>query len=275
MHLVACRCCWTCHRGLNLPQGAEGLAWLARQGPARLLLIPGVQAANIAAAARGDQQALACLRITAQQHAAGIQRLSRFQSFKLAASRATAQLQGPTRQPEIEHDYRLMAVYTERLQCTGQLMAKAVQCDQLAALRWLRALCQPVGFARETELMRAAARGGHLETLQFLRSGPKPTPWDTVVSSEAAKKLDCLKWLLSQEPPCPCDDCIIFRVAEAYNLEALKWLRTFHSIPLSWWRDPEITELAASTGSPEMLKSLRAQDPPCPWDETCAGSAAR
>ena len=252
---------------LDLPQDPKGLAWIARKGPAKLLLIPGVQAAVIAAAAREDQQALMCLRITAQQHAAGVQKLSAYQAFKLAAA-------GTTAPAAVAGKPQLKDVYKQRLKSTRKLMLKAVQGGQLAAFRWLRALCKPVEFAHQAALMTAAATGGHLEILQLLRSGPEPAPWDSTVSSEATGNLGCLKWLLSQDPPCPCDDCIIYQVAEAGNLDALKWLRALPSIPLDWWSDADLTMVAASHGSLEMLKWMRAQDPPCLWTEAACGWAA-
>ena len=287
---------------LDLPQDAEGLAWIASQGPARLLRIPGVEPATIAAAARGDQQALVCLRITAQQHAAWVQRLGSFAAFKLAASGATTPEAGHS---QTRSDHQLKAVYQERLHFTGELMVVALEGGELAAFRWLRALCHPFQFGFQAALMTAAARGGHLKILQFLRSEPSPAPWDENVSSAAAWDLDCLKWLLTQDPPCPCDHGILWRVVEEADLDALKFLRTCPSVDMSWWTectdlitlaathdslpilkwlrglDPpspwteEACEFAADNGNFNVLKWLHSQDPPCPWDEMCAEAAAR
>ena len=55
---------------LDLPADVEGLRWIVSQDPTRLLLIPGLLPASVAAAAAGDQQALAHLRSTAERHAA-------------------------------------------------------------------------------------------------------------------------------------------------------------------------------------------------------------
>ena len=55
---------------LDLPADGEGLSWIVEQDATQLLLIPGLQPASIAAAAAGDQQALAYLLFTAQHHAA-------------------------------------------------------------------------------------------------------------------------------------------------------------------------------------------------------------
>ena len=54
---------------VDLPPAGEGLSWIVKHDPTRLLLIPDLQPISIAAAAAGDQQALAYLRFTAQHHA--------------------------------------------------------------------------------------------------------------------------------------------------------------------------------------------------------------
>lgn len=55
---------------LDLPDGSEGLQWIVRQGPGQLLLIPGLHAASLAAAAAGSQGAITYLCFTAQHFAA-------------------------------------------------------------------------------------------------------------------------------------------------------------------------------------------------------------
>ncbi len=253
---------------LDLPPGAEGLAWIVQQGPGQLLLIPGVQPASIAAAAMGDQQALVSLRFTAQQHAAGLQTFADFEDFERAASRATAWPVGKTWQAQLKVAYR------RRLDFTEGLILDALESGQLAAFRWLQALCHPIEFEHQAALMTAAATGGHLKILQFLRSGPDPAAWDEDVSSEAAGHLDCLKWLLTQDPPCPCDDRTIARVAFSDNLDALKWLRTLPQIPLDWWTADSLGLGAICRENLEMLKWLRTQDPPCPWARNACVQAA-
>ena len=251
---------------LDLPQGAEGLAWISRKGPAQLLLIPGVQPASIAAAALGDQQALVCLRVTAQQHAAGVQPFDDFTAFQLAASRADPQT--------AVHTQQLKVAYKERLESTEHLLVQAAKEGQLAAFRWLQALCHPIEPLYEAALMRAAASGGQLHILQFLRSRPTPAFWDTLVSCEAVDHLDCLKWLLTQDPPCPFDECIIETAVCSGALDVLRWLRTLPQIPLNWWSDETWTHSAAYEGNLDMLKWLRSLDPPCPWAANACTAAA-
>ncbi|KAK9830739.1 hypothetical protein WJX74_004664 [Apatococcus lobatus] len=55
---------------LKLPVAGEGLDWIADQEVDKLLLIPGLQAATITAAAAGDQEALAALIGIVQHYAA-------------------------------------------------------------------------------------------------------------------------------------------------------------------------------------------------------------
>ncbi|KAK9818957.1 hypothetical protein WJX74_007307 [Apatococcus lobatus] len=55
---------------LNLPADSQGLSWIVSQGPSQLLLIPGLTAASIAAAAAGDPDAHSYLRFAAQHFAA-------------------------------------------------------------------------------------------------------------------------------------------------------------------------------------------------------------
>ena len=44
-----------------------------------------------------------------------------------------------------------------------------------------------------------------MDVLKWLRSQDPPCPWDKVTCSEAAKggHLEVLKWLRDQDPPCP------------------------------------------------------------------------
>ena len=80
-----------------------------------------------------------------------------------------------------------------------------------------------------------AAEGGHLNVLKWVRSQDPPCPWDRGACSEAAKggRLDVLKWARSQDPPCP-------------------------------W-SVETCAFAAEVGHLDVLKWARSQDPPCPW----------
>ena len=54
-----------------------------------------------------------------------------------------------------------------------------------------------------------AAEGGHLEVLKWLRSQDPPCPWDGRTCAEAAQggHLEVLKWARSEDPPCPWSRC--------------------------------------------------------------------
>ena len=119
----------------------------------------------------------------------------------------------------------------------------------------------------------AAARGGHLDLLKWMRSQKPPCPWDKWTCAAAAKggHLEVLKWARSQDPPCPWDEFACEGAAKSGNLELIKWLRG-QDPPCPW--DEASAEWAAFGGHIEVLKWLRAQDPPCPWDEQTAAAAA-
>ena len=87
-----------------------------------------------------------------------------------------------------------------------------------------------------------AAKGGHLEVVQWLRQNG--CPWNSTTCYLAAKggHLDVFKWLRDQDPPCP-------------------------------WNEGTCTD-AAWGGHRNVLEWLRDQDPPCPLDiGECAGAA--
>ncbi|KAJ1421549.1 hypothetical protein B484DRAFT_465518 [Ochromonadaceae sp. CCMP2298] len=100
-----------------------------------------------------------------------------------------------------------------------------------------------------------AARGGHLEVLQWINTHHPPN-----VCSAAAKNghLEMLHWLRAQNPSAGME-ILICNGCEARTLLA-------HGI----W-DGKTCVAAAQNGNLNMLLWLRAQDPPYPWDEkTCA-----
>ena len=110
----------------------------------------------------------------------------------------------------------------------------------------------------------AAAGGGCLEALKYLRGLDPPCPWDEEVCAGAAwgGHLDVLKWARAQEPPCPWDWETCAEAAEGGHLEVLKWARSQDPpCPLS----DETCTFAVLGGQLEVLKWLRAQNPPCRW----------
>ena len=99
--------------------------------------------------------------------------------------------------------------------------SKARGTDESSRARW------------SEEAVEEAAKGGHLEVVQWLRQNG--CPWSIWACTFSARggHLEVLKWARDQDPPCPWDWATCARAAEGGQLEVLKWLRD--------------------------------QDPPCPW----------
>ena len=74
----------------EVPADGEGLSWIVDWDSTKLLLIPGLQPACIAAAAAGDSKALDRVRFAAQRHTAesGACTLNPLDKACLAASKA-------------------------------------------------------------------------------------------------------------------------------------------------------------------------------------------
>lgn len=277
---------------LDLPSDNEGLAWIVGQGLANLLLIPGIHAASIIAASMGDQQALGYLRFTAQHHAAfaSINRLSKMENYCTAAACSSSQVDQDTLLQQCRDESEAFDDFSEVITNMAHILEGAVRTGKLAALKWLRGLCHPDDF-RGSFLMEIAAEKGHLAIMRYLRSGPKPAEWGAGVAANAARHPDCLKWLLSQQPPCPCGSDLLLALARLNDMETLQWIRHnskapveswtatvlavaacsgnlslvqwLHSIGCAWSEDA--IAAAARRGDLPMLQYLRGQDPPCPW----------
>ena len=263
------------HHGLqvlDLPQGSRGLDWIVAQGSSQLLLLPGLKPASVAAASAGDQDTLAYLRFAAQQFAAhgSTRNMSALQNLCLEASSIRdcgslgALLDSKKRCQQLSSMYRARRAYTV------QLLQRTVFQGQLESLKWLRAMCHRC-CSDELGLMELAARHSHISILKYLRAGPDPAPWDGCV---AALHIECLLWLISQEPPCPCHSDIVWDVAHTGNLDALVQLRSASKLSLDRWNE-DVCECAAASGNLAMLRYLRSLDPPVPWNrEVCFEAAA-
>ncbi|WZN66038.1 hypothetical protein HKI87_14g76010 [Chloropicon roscoffensis] len=92
-----------------------------------------------------------------------------------------------------------------------------------------------MGYKFKEGACPGAALAGRLEALKFLRSQDPPCPWGLVTCSYAAAggHLEVLKWARSEDPPCPWDESTCSFAAGEGHLDVLKW--------------------------------ARSQDPPCPW----------
>ena len=131
------------------------------------------------------------------------------------------------------------------------------------------------GYEFNVMASAGAAGGGHLKALKFLRSQDPPCPWGELTCSRAARegRLDVLKWLRSQNPPCPWDLTTCAWAAYGGHLDVLKWLRD-QDPPCPW--DEETCYRAAYGGHLDVLKWARSQNPPCPWSRReCKENASR
>ena len=294
---------------VELPADGEGLSWIASRDPTQLLLIPGLQPSSIAAAAAGDQQALACVRFTAQYFAAyaGTRNLNPLdractEASNLRGDRAFHEFQKALQ----EQNPQLAAVFKARQSHTSKMLKDAACEGNISALKWLRAFCPwTVGsFTSQGHfLMECAAASGQLEVLKYLGPGSDVADWDEDIVEAAAHHLGCITWLLSTDAPggpCPCTTNTLDAIASHFGLSGLQWLDINCSIPaelltdnllmtasqlgdkpmLEWLRglaipwSERVTEAAAGTDL-SILQWLRAQEPPCPWDAgRCMTAAA-
>ncbi len=293
---------------VDLPEDGAGLTWIASHDPTGLQLIPGLQPASIAAAAAGDQKALAYLCFAAQSHIAypGGSALNDFDRALLQASEAVpAGIDTPRLRKLKKDDPQAHALLRARAQYTKHRFAEAISQGELSAFMWLRAICLITWSIADLDLMRCAAAAGHLSILKYLRAGPKPVCWMPNTVKAALPHLECLKWLLSTDAPggpCPHYSSTLSNIAVRYGLPALAsfhahwsdmeeysdeslfatavelgdrpvvaWLKAHN--PASFW-DSIGCERAADGGDISMLRWLRMQDPPCPWDDSVTSAAA-
>ncbi len=112
----------------------------------------------------------------------------------------------------------------------------------------------------------------NIEMLKWLRSQNPPCPWNGDVYSQAivSNRLDILQWARSQNPPCPWSSRCCFWAVRKRRFNMLKWLRS-QNPPCPW--GVSVCREAASIGDLSTLKWLRCQDPPCPWNATTFTSA--
>lgn len=254
---------------VELPDQHEGLSWIVSQGSSQLLLIPGVQAANLTAAAAGDAQALAYLRFAAQNYAGpGAVTSTPLNDMCCAASDVSSD-EEQTEFERLFDNAELRGVFDARRNFTMKLLLLATQQGRLAALKWLRALCHQT-WRDDDDLMEAAAEHGHLPVLKFLRSGPCPASWWYDLPCYATAHPDCFQWLCMQrdwewEPE------MLASLAANGNIPGLQLLRDHPDVQIECWnanvttaaaRGRPFRSAAMPTGNLEVLQWLRSQDPP-------------
>ncbi len=291
---------------VELPADGEGLSWIARHDPTMLQLIPGLQPISIAAAAAGDQQALAYLRFAAQHHAVypGGSALNDLDRILVKVEEAAHAGDDYKARSARQDDAQLANLIKARDDHTLSLITQAIREGELAALIWMRAICVQMRSMFLMGLTLQAARAGQLAILKHLRS--QSEYWDEDTTAEALPHLDCLKWLLAADAPgapCPhsagilcdiarhhglpavqwfcehcehvetelCDTGILETAVELADRPMVEWLRA-RDVPAPW--DAWVCAAAVHRGDISMLGWLRSLNPPCPWDESVTAAAA-
>jgi len=151
------------------------------------------------------------------------------------------------------------------------LCSAAARGGHLHVLQWLRSRDPPHAWGKLT--CAAAAQGGHLEVLQWLRYQSR-CPWSVNSCSAAARggHLEVLKWMRSQKHRCRWDANTCSSAAAVGNLTVLQWLRN-QNPPCPW--NSHAVCYAAAGGHVETLLWLLNQNPPCPISNSAYVHAAR
>lgn len=144
----------------------------------------------------------------------------------------------------------------ERRHALGRLLTSVAASGSLENVAWLH---KGQGVPLSVGVCAAAARGGHLPVLVWLRE--QGALWTASATAAAARgaHLHVLCWLHAQGCPLSASSCC--EAARAGSIETLQWLRQHGA---AW--DKYTCIQAAERGHLEVLMWLRAQAPPCPWD---------
>jgi hypothetical protein len=172
-----------------------------------------------------------------------------------------------------------------------KLLILAIKCEEINLIKYLEENDEfeqdeyKCDFEEDSNM---ALKFGTLEIVMYLYETGYIFEFDVIACESAAQNvkhgLEILKWLRSQNPPCPWNmhTCAYAAGNENNGLEILKWLRS-QDPPCPWedlqvydpWDYPwDVDTCSQAAGNEnnglEILKWLRSQDPPCSWDEiTC------
>ncbi len=298
---------------VDLPSGSDGLGWIVSHDPSKLLLIPNLHPASIVAAAAGDELALAYIRFTAQQHVAFPDACTFTPLDTVCCEACTPCKDRPFyvfHEDLQKRDPQIASIFIPRHTFTLSLLKNAAKEGQLAAIKWIHAICPRTEAMEEVDLVYYAASNGHLDVVKYAYLHPRLrqiySEWDmqTTIPMDAAKHLDCIKWLLSEWVSLDLYDIelgLLKHVARHHGLGLLKWCSETCNFPDDFWDElpvdaaaradqpmlewlrtleppvpwgPNVCEAAAKGGNISTLVWLRCQDPPCPWDATATAAAA-
>lgn len=149
--------------------------------------------------------------------------------------------------------------------------AAAADGGHLSVLQWLRAQHPPCPWS--DAVCKFAAASNHLSILQWARGQSPPCEWgeDTCNAALYHGHLDMLLWLRGQAPPCPLSNTAYIDAASGGHIQMLEWLTTQEQ-QTPWGM--EACAAAAYNGHIPVLQYLRSQDPPCQWGPHVVSSAA-
>lgn len=194
-------------------------------------------------------------------------------------------LRQSTMRAAINADARGVAVWL-RDQCGCPMgpwaFGAALYSDYAWWVRWLRAPSPPCPW--DPEALRHAVGLWHDgDLLPWMRTQPDPCPWHSKVCAAAAE-IDSMRfWVPDREhakrrpargrrargakqPPLAHSARLAADTAGIHGTRILAWLRA--QDPPCPWDEGTCSAAAwyADVGGFEVLRWLRAQDPPCPWD---------
>jgi hypothetical protein len=122
-------------------------------------------------------------------------------------------------------------------------------------------------FYHYCSIANYAIMHGYSHLLEQINTEDTSFEWDSMTYLEYATEsghLHIIKWLRSQDPPCPWPSHICNIAAKYGHLHVLQWLRTQN--PPCPWSSYTYT-VAAKSGHLHILQWLHEQDPPCPCDD--------
>ena len=242
----------------KVPVAGEGLDWIANQGPEKLLLIPGLQAATITAAAAGDQGALTALTNAVQHFAANEDACLRALGAPMY-SEAEMQLRR-LRATQGRQISKLRAMQSHQLRELEAYQAKVLA----AARRAANAQDQPSLAAHLTEAQHAVK-----ETALVAGSGGLPDLSEPPNANQDTSPPSVIHQCDPQMQQATVD--VLRKAARHGRLAALMWLQAL-CLPFGL-ASAGLMAAAAREGQLHVMRFLRAGPNPAPLtneDSRCA-----
>lgn len=150
-----------------------------------------------------------------------------------------------------------------------KLFISAVAANQVPMLTFLQG-SSSLAIVKDQlgDACTAAAAGGALQALQWLRAQDPPYPWscDCSTAASANNQLEVLDWLLAEAPTCFWTESCCVQAVQNCHLEALMWLRS-PEVDCPCPHNICAISCAAETRWVEGFCWLRKCQPPYPWTQ--------